>query len=96
MTTLRGNSIGLAVMLAALGMTPAIPTKADVQSPACKTDSVRSTYLLGADDQLQITGPEPDEQVGAPKVVSVDGEGDIRLAHEDRRLDVAIQPEDEP
>jgi polysaccharide biosynthesis/export protein len=79
MTTLRGNSIGLAVFLAVFGMTSTISTASDVQQPPCKTDSVRSTYLLGADDQLQITGPEPDEQVGAPKIVSVDGEGDIQV-----------------
>jgi polysaccharide biosynthesis/export protein len=79
MKTLRGNAIGLAVLLAACGMTAAISQSADVQQAACKTDAVRSTYLLGADDQLQITGPEPDEQVGAPKIVSVDGEGDIQV-----------------
>jgi polysaccharide biosynthesis/export protein len=79
MTTLRGNSIGLAVVLAVFGMTSTISTASDVQQPPCKTDSVRSTYLLGAEDQLQITGPEPDEQVGAPKIVSVDGEGDIQV-----------------
>src|SRR5579863_5406985 len=79
MKTLRGNAIGLAVLLAACGMTAAISQSADVQQAACKTDAVRSTYLRGADDQLQITGPEPDEQVGAPKIVSVDGEGDIQV-----------------
>jgi polysaccharide biosynthesis/export protein len=79
MKTLRGNAIGLAVLLAACGLTAAISQAADVQQAACKTDAVRSTYLLGADDQLQITGPEPDEQAGAPKIVSVDGEGDIQV-----------------
>jgi polysaccharide export outer membrane protein len=78
MTTLRVNSIGLAVLLTAF-MTSGISTAADVQSSPCKTDLVRSTYLLGADDQLQITGPEPDETTLAPKVVSVDGEGDIQV-----------------
>ena len=79
MKTLRGNAIGLAVLLAVCGLTAAISEAADVQQAACKTDSVRSTYLLGADDQLQISGPEPDEQAGPPKIVSVDGEGDIQV-----------------
>jgi len=79
MKTLRGNAIGLAVLLAACGVTAAISVAGDVQQAACKTDAVRSTYLLGADDQLQITGPEPDEQAGPPKIVSVDGEGDIQV-----------------
>jgi polysaccharide biosynthesis/export protein len=79
MTTLRGNTIGLAVLLVASGMTSGMPASADVTQPPCKTDSVRSTYLLGAEDQLQITGPEQDEAAGAPKIVSVDGEGDIQV-----------------
>ena len=79
MTTRRGNLIGLAVVLATFGMTPAIPVSADVTQPPCKTDTVRSTYLLGAEDQLQISGPEPDDASGAPKIVSVDGEGDIQV-----------------
>ena len=79
MTTLRGNMIGLAVLLATCGMTPAISALADVTQPPCKTDTVRSTYLLGAEDQLQISGPEPDDASGAPKIVSVDGEGDIQV-----------------
>src|SRR5215471_16984261 len=79
MTTLKGNAIGLAVLVAAFGLTPAISSAADVQQPPCKTDVVRSTYLLGADDQLQITGPEPDEAAGPPKIVGVDGQGDIQV-----------------
>src|SRR5580704_14418470 len=79
MKTLRRNAIGLAVLLAAYGLTAAISQAADVQQAACKTDAVRSTYLLGAEDQLQISGPEPDDASGAPKIVSVDGEGDIQV-----------------
>ena len=78
MRTLRGNAIGLAVLLAASGVMAAI-SAAEVEQPSCKTDAVRSTYLLGADDQLQITGPEPDEAVGTPKIVGVDGQGDIQV-----------------
>ena len=79
MTTLRGKQIGLAVLLVTFGMTPAISVSADVTQPPCKADTVRSTYLLGAEDQLQISGPEPDDAAGAPKIVSVDGEGDIQV-----------------
>jgi polysaccharide export outer membrane protein len=79
MTTLRGKMIGLATLLVTCGMTAAISVSADVTQPTCKTDSVRSTYLLGADDQLQITGPEPDDQAASAKIVSVDGEGDIQV-----------------
>ncbi len=62
-------------------MTPASSSvAADVTQPPCKTDVVRSTYLLGADDQLQISGPEPDEAAGPPKIVGVDGQGDIQVA----------------
>ena len=80
MTTLKGNAFGLAVLVAAFGFAPAISSAAaDVQQAPCKTDVVRSTYLLGADDQLQISGPEPDEAAGPPKVVGVDGQGDIQV-----------------
>ncbi len=79
MKTLRGNAIGLALVLAACGLMPAISLAGDVQQAPCKADAVRSTYLLGADDQLQITGPEPDDPASAAKVVSVDGEGDIQV-----------------
>ena len=62
-------------------MTPAITSvAADARNAPCKTDVVRSTYLLGADDQLQISGPEPDEAAGPPKIVGVDGQGDIQVA----------------
>ena len=80
MTTQRGNAIGLAVFLAAFGLTPAMPSMAaGIEQPPCKTDVVRSTYLLGADDQLQISGPEPDEAAGPAKIVGVDGQGDIQV-----------------
>jgi polysaccharide export outer membrane protein len=78
MTTLKGNAIGLAVLLlAGFGMS-AVDSRAasDAKTPTC-SNTVRSTYLLGADDELQITGPEPDEV--PPKIVRVDGEGDIQV-----------------
>jgi len=48
--------------------------------PVAKTGcnaQVRSTYLLGPDDELQISGPELDETTN--KSVRVDGEGDIQV-----------------
>jgi len=79
MKILRVHAIGLTVILVAFSVMPAISMAADMQSPNCKTDAVRSTYLLGSEDELQITGPEPDEAVTAPKIVRVDGEGDIQV-----------------
>lgn len=73
----RVMAVGLLAMMASVGAsgqsTPS--SAADPQKPGC-TDRVRSTYLLGPDDQLQISGPELDEPVG--KLVGVDGEGDIQ------------------
>jgi polysaccharide biosynthesis/export protein len=70
-------SIGLLAMLAGLNASGQGATSAvvDPQKSTCG-DQVRSTYLLGPDDQLQISGPELDEPVG--KLVGVDGEGDIQ------------------
>jgi polysaccharide biosynthesis/export protein len=46
--------------------------------PKAKCDSqVRSTYLLGPDDQLEISGPELSELANKP--VRIDGEGDIQV-----------------
>jgi polysaccharide biosynthesis/export protein len=47
-----------------------------VAKTGCNTN-VRSTYLLGPDDELQIAGPEMEET--AAKTVRVDGEGDIQV-----------------
>jgi polysaccharide export outer membrane protein len=77
MTTLRGNWIGLAVLLLAVCTTgQATSSPPDSQQANCG-NQVRSTYLLGAEDELQISGPELDEL--ATKTVRVDGEGDIQV-----------------
>jgi polysaccharide export outer membrane protein len=79
MTTLRGYSIGLAVLFLAVnstGQVVATPAKTDSQTATCGSQ-VRSTYLLGSEDELQISGPELDEL--ATKTVRVDGEGDIQV-----------------
>jgi len=74
---MRVMAVGLMAMMVGVGANgQSTPSPAvDPQKPAC-SDQVRSTYLLGPEDQLQISGPELDEPVG--KLVGVDGEGDIQ------------------
>jgi polysaccharide biosynthesis/export protein len=70
-------SIGLMAMLSGLtaGAQSATVSAVDAK-PACASQ-VPSTYLLGPEDQLQITGADLDEPVG--KLVGIDGEGDIQV-----------------
>jgi protein involved in polysaccharide export with SLBB domain len=78
MTTFRGFSIGLVFLFLAVHLdgqvTPSAAT--DSQKPGCASQ-VKSTYLLGPEDELQISGPELDEL--SAKTVRVDGEGDIQV-----------------
>jgi polysaccharide biosynthesis/export protein len=62
----------------ASGQVPSSPTspKSDELKAKC-SDQVRSTYLLGPGDQLEISAPELTEL--ANKQVRVDGEGDIEV-----------------
>ncbi len=78
MTTFRGYSIGLAVLFLAVNSTgqATAPAVTDSQKVNCG-NQVRSTYLLGPEDELQISGPELDEL--STKTVRVDGEGDIQV-----------------
>jgi polysaccharide export outer membrane protein len=78
MTTLRGFSIGLVVLfLAVSGDGQATsPAATDSQKAGCNSQ-VRSTYLLGPEDELQISGPELEELT--TKTVRVDGEGDFQV-----------------
>jgi polysaccharide export outer membrane protein len=46
------------------------------QQPNCD-NKIRSTYLLGPDDQLEISGPELTDMPGKP--LRIDGEGDIEV-----------------
>ena len=78
MTTLRGFTIGLVVLFLTVSgdgraTSPAAP---DSQQAGCNSQ-VRSTYLLGPEDELQISGPELEELT--TKTVRVDGEGDIQV-----------------
>jgi polysaccharide biosynthesis/export protein len=51
-------------------------TTSRVTTSGC-ANQVRSTYLLGPEDELQISGPEMEDT--ANKLVRVDGEGDIQV-----------------
>ena len=84
MFSVRVKSIGLLVLfgtLSAAGQSVSTQSASTTEpAPLAKTGcntEVRSTYLLGADDELQISGPELDEN--ANKSVRVDGEGDIQV-----------------
>src|SRR6266481_5885581 len=70
--------VGLAaffLIVAAAAQAPSSP-----ESEALKANcgsQVRSTYLLGPDDQLDISGPELSELANKP--VRIDGDGDIQV-----------------
>jgi polysaccharide export outer membrane protein len=78
MTTLKTNLIGLGVLLLAVNGAGQVASRATVepQNANCG-DKVRSTYLLGPEDELQISGPELEELTS--KTVRVDGEGDLQV-----------------
>jgi len=84
MANARLKSMGLVVLLTALtasaqGQAPAPAATAaapDSQKANCASQ-VRSTYLLGPEDELQISGPELEELT--TKTARVDGEGDIQV-----------------
>ncbi len=59
----------------AAAQTPA-PSKSGGQKANCD-NQIRSTYLLGPDDQLEISGPELTDLNNKP--VRIDGEGDIAV-----------------
>jgi len=71
-------ALGLACALLITGAAAQIPvtSKSDEQKAKCD-NQIRSTYLLGPDDQLEITGPELTDMSNKP--VRIDGEGDIQV-----------------
>ena len=78
MRTGRFISVGLVVFLftvSAAGQARSAPGS-DVQKPKCN-DRVRSTYLLGPDDQVEISAPELSEFGNKP--VRIDGEGNVQV-----------------
>ena len=78
MTFARVIPVGLAVFFLLAGASAQVPspTQADEMKLKCG-NQVRSTYLLGPDDQLDISGPELPELANKP--VRVDGGGDIEV-----------------
>ncbi|MBI3668686.1 MAG: polysaccharide biosynthesis/export family protein [Acidobacteria bacterium] len=74
----RVVSVGLAVLFLAVGAAGQVASPPGTGHPKVNCDSqVRSTYLLGPDDELEISGPELDELASKP--VRIDGEGDIQV-----------------
>lgn len=69
-------TLGLAVtfLIAIASAQNPAATESGEQSAKCD-DQIRSTYLLGPDDQLEISGPELTDISSKP--VRIDGEGDI-------------------
>ena len=77
MTIFRIISVTLGALFLIDG-TPAqtpSPAQSDEQKAKCSSQ-VRSTYLLGPDDQLDVSGPELTDFASKP--VRIDGDGDIQ------------------
>jgi len=69
--------IGLAVFFLIAGAAAQVPSSPKPEALKANCGSqVRSTYLLGTDDQLEISGPELSELANKP--VRIDGDGDIQ------------------
>ena len=70
--------VGLAVFVLVVGGTAQVssPLESDELKAKCASQ-VRSTYVLGPDDQLEISGPELTEVANKP--VRIDGDGDIQV-----------------
>lgn len=62
--------------VSASGQSPPPSPEADHPNPKC-VNQTRSTYLLGPDDQLEISGPELTDSEGA-KHVRIDSDGDLQ------------------
>jgi polysaccharide biosynthesis/export protein len=77
MMTTRVALVCLTVFFATLNCVAQVPSSSAPDELKAKCGGqVRSTYLLGPDDQLDISGPELNE--GDNKPVRVDGDGDIQ------------------
>ena len=71
-------ALGLAGVFLIAGAAAQSPAAAAPNQQQAKCDSqIRSTYLLGPDDQLDISGPELTDLTSKP--VRIDGEGDIAV-----------------
>src|SRR4029077_17841926 len=74
----RVFQVGLGVFfcgLSAVAQAPASPQSDELKAKC--GGQVRSTYLLGPDDQLEISGPELSD--GVKKQVRIDGDGDVQV-----------------
>jgi len=70
--------VGLASFVLIAGAAAQVPSSPKSDEPKANCSSqVRSTYLLGPDDQLEISGPELSELANKP--VRIDGDGDIQV-----------------
>jgi len=71
-------ALGLAGVFLIAGAAAQSPAAAASNEQKAKCDNqIRSTYLLGPDDQLEISGPELTDLSNKP--VRIDGEGDIAV-----------------
>jgi len=71
-------SVGLAAFFLATGAAGQENSPLPTDHPKGNCDGqVRSTYLLGPDDELEISGPELDEVANKP--TRIDGNGDIQV-----------------
>src|SRR6266849_1168388 len=69
--------VGLAVFFVAMGTAAQVVSPGTDQPKVNCDGRVRSTYLLGPDDELEISGPELDELANKP--ARIDGDGDIQV-----------------
>jgi len=78
MMVTRVVQAGAAVLFLIAGAAAQVPSPTEPDALKAKCGSqVRSTYLLGPDDQLDISGPELSELANKP--VRIDGDGDIQV-----------------
>jgi polysaccharide export outer membrane protein len=74
----RVVAVGLAAFFLILGAAAQVPSAPESDELKAKCGSqIRSTYLLGPDDQLEISGPELSELANKP--ARIDGDGDIQV-----------------
>src|SRR3977135_3187266 len=63
------------LVLSAAGQVPSVPDS-DQPKPKCD-NQIHSIYLLGPDDQLEISGPELNDVANKP--IPIEGHGDIQM-----------------
>jgi polysaccharide biosynthesis/export protein len=75
---LRSMALGLAAAFLITGAAAQNPPASASNGQTAKCDNqIRSTYLLGPDDQLEISGPELTDISNKP--VRINGEGDVQV-----------------